>query len=108
MARPDTIISWCALGAQVVAGFFIAAAMGLAPPEKGAILILSLKGETPGQIARWAVAHQARLIGVGPLPYSLVVEGSRAALGEVAWQRRGLLFTGAFAGCGQGGRYEPG
>lgn len=81
----------------------VTAVLVLAPPAQGAMLIVSLDRESPGQIARWATAHDARLVGPGPLPHSLVVTGSRAALGKAALAHRGVLFAAVSAGCGRTG-----
>jgi hypothetical protein len=74
------------------------------PPAHGAILILSLKGERPGEIVRWAITHDARLVGPGPWPHSLVVEGSRATLVEASFGQAGLLMAGGATGCSEKGR----
>ena len=88
------------LPAQLLLGCAALAVMMLAPPADGPILIVSLSREAPGDIARWAIAQDVRLLGVGPLPNSMVVVGSRSALFEAAIRHGGLLMTGAFAGCG--------
>lgn len=74
--------------------------VSLMPPRAGAILILSMDGQSRGEIARWAIAHHARLVGPGPLPHSLVVQGERADLFEASLNQGALLLAGTAAGCG--------
>jgi hypothetical protein len=71
-----------------------------APPARGAILILSFGNEGAKDIAGWALGDDVRLLGLGPVPNSLVVMGPRAALRDAAFRHRGLLLSGAFTGCG--------
>jgi len=85
---------------QLLLGCVALVVMTLAPPANGTILIVSLSRETTGDIARWAVERDARLLGLGPFPNSLVVVGSRSALFDGAVRHGGLLMTGALAGCG--------
>lgn len=75
--------------------------VSLMPPRAGAILIVSMTGQSEGEIARWAIAHQARLIGPGPFAHSLVVEGERAALFGASIGERAILLPGTEAGCGE-------
>ncbi len=91
--------SHTALIAQLFLGCFALLLMTLAPPANGAILIISLNRETSGDIARWAIEQDARLLELGPFPNSLVVVGSRTALLAAAVRHGGLMMTGAFAGC---------
>jgi len=87
--------------AQLVLACAAILIVSFAPPSRGAILILSLKGERPGEIARWAITHDAKLVGAGPVPHSLVVEGSRATLVAASFHHAGLLLTATGAGCGK-------
>lgn len=83
-----------------IAGLVLAVVV-LAPPARGSILIVSLRGEGPGEIARWASAGDVRLIGAGPAGNMLVVQGSRAALWEASLRHGSLLISGVAAGCGK-------
>ena len=78
------------------------AVVTLMPPRQGAILIVSMSGQNEGQIARWAIDHQARLLGPGPWKHSLIVVGERAALLGASVDEGALLLPGA-AGCGKEG-----
>jgi len=89
--------------AQLVLACAAILIISFAPPSRGAILILSLKCERSGEIARWAITHNARLVGAGPVPHSLVVEGSRAMLVAASFRHAGLLMSGSVAGCGEKG-----
>jgi hypothetical protein len=86
---------------QLVLAATVLLTVVLAPPARGAILIVSFGNEDAGAIARWAIGHGAKPLGAGPVPNSLVVEGSRAALGWAAIERGSVLLTGIFAGCGR-------
>ena len=93
-------MSWGLISIQFFMAVAVMLTMVFAPPARGAILIVSLRQEDSGQIARRAIERDARLLGAGPVPNSLVVVGSRAALSRAAWQHRGLLLTGTFTACG--------
>jgi len=84
---------------QLLIAALVLLVIALAPPAQGAILLVSLRGETAGEIARWAVANDARLLQRGPWPNSLVVIGSRAALLSAAVEHRGLMISGLAVGC---------
>lgn len=76
------------------------AVIAFAPPAKGAILIVSLSGQSASEMAQWAMDGRARLVGAGPLPHSLVVSGERAELGMLALRQRAVLLASVSAGCG--------
>jgi hypothetical protein len=75
--------------------------VALMPPRTGAILIVSMNGQSENEIARWAIAHDARLISRGPFAHSLVVSGDRAALFDASLGERAVLLSGPAAGCGE-------
>jgi len=87
--------------AQGFIAILVVAIVLLAPPARGAILIVSLDGDDAGGIARWAVEGDVRLVGAGPMAQSLVVYGSREALLGTALRHGGVLLTGAFTACGR-------
>lgn len=72
----------------------------MAPPARGAILIVSLEDNDAGTIASWALGGDVRLLGPGPVPNSLIVTGPRAALRDAAFEHHSLLLRGAYRGCG--------
>lgn len=74
--------------------------VSLMPPRAGAILIISLNGQSRGEIARWAISHDARLVGPGPFAHSLVVIGQRGALLGAALDEQAMLLPGSAVGCG--------
>ena len=98
-------MSWGLISFQFFIAVIAMLIMVFAPSRYGPILIVSLRQEDAGRIARWAIEHEARLLGVGPIPNSLVVVGSRSSLSGAAWRHGGLLLTGAFTGCGRSFRY---
>ncbi|MGN6375176.1 MAG: hypothetical protein ACTHMG_06440 [Sphingomonas sp.] len=63
-------------------------------------MLVSLDGTGQDAVATWREGD-ARLLGAGPLPHSLVVIGSRDRLARVAWHHHSFITAGAFAGCGE-------
>lgn len=86
---------------QLLICAIVLALVASVPPAKGAILIVSLNGQSPGEIARWAIDGRARLVSAGPVPHSLIVSGERTKLGTLALRHRALLLTGTLPGCGE-------
>lgn len=84
----------CGLAAALIA------LVALIPPANGAIMLVSLDGTGRDAVSTWQDAD-ARLLGAGPLPHSLIVLGSRARLSSAAWRHRSFIITGLFAGCGK-------
>lgn len=72
----------------------------LAPPSKGAMLIISLDDQGVETIASWALSDDVYLLGAGPVPNSLLVSGSRASLGEAAFRHGSLLLRWSLKACG--------
>ena len=70
----------------------------LAPPAKGAILIVTAHSP-PGKILAWALPTGARLLGAGPFPGSIKVFGDRAALVRPALAHGALLLEAQRSGC---------
>ncbi len=108
MWDPVIVRSSALLFGQAAVACAVFALVTLAPPARGDILILSLSGERPGEIARWAIAHDAKLIGAGPVPHSLIVRGARGSLFTAALDHTGLLLTGSLAGCGEKADHDKG
>jgi hypothetical protein len=97
-----------ALGIQMLVAGLTILILFAAPPARGPMLIVSLSGQDAGAIARWAVRHEARLLGAGPWPHSLMVVGARSALFGEALAQGGLLIRGTAAGCGEAGNDDRG
>jgi hypothetical protein len=82
----------------IALGLFVLIAV--APPARGALLLLPLNGRSQADLATLALAHGASLLRRGPLAHSLIVYGDRDRL---AWPlvRMGVLtLNGGAAGCG--------
>ena len=75
-----------------------AAALPLLPPASGPMLIVPIIPGAPGAV-NLAVNHDARLLGLGPLPGSLVVDGSRRRLMTAALSSGFLLMAGTSPAC---------
>ena len=69
-------------------------AIALAPPARGAMLLVPLTGQARADLPGLAIGRGALLLGQGPLSGSLVVRGDRARLGATLL-RRGILSVAA-------------
>lgn len=87
------------LAVQCAIGLTGLSALTLAPPAEGKMLVVSLGGESPGQIAGWAAASGMRIVGTGPMG-SLVVEGRSADLAARALRHGSILIAGPALECG--------
>jgi hypothetical protein len=90
----------CAVLVQTAIALGLFIALAIAPPERGALLILPLEGQSQAELAALAVGHGASLLRRGPIGSSLIVFGDRSRL---AWSlaRVGVLtLNGGAAGCG--------
>ena len=81
--------------ALVLASFLLIA---LVPPPTGRMLLVPL-GPAPVPLAAGAVAAGAAILGRGPLPGSLVVQGDRAALVGPALSSHAILVRAGSGGC---------
>ena len=95
------ITSRSALSLQGAVLFASVALATLVPPAEGEALLVPLGAGAAARIAPLALAHGSRLVARGPLPGSLVVEGSRARL-WITLLRAGIVMTAAPpVGCGE-------
>jgi len=88
-------LSWqigLALGALAILAFM--------PPPSGRLLLVPVGGASQADILGIAIAADARLVGTGPLPESLVVEGTREALLSPLLEAGVILLAAPAAGCG--------
>lgn len=70
------------------------------PPAQGQILLVPLLSSGRGELIRFAIDHDARLVARGPLPGSMIVEGQRAALGKAIFTHGWLPLASRAKGCG--------
>jgi hypothetical protein len=73
----------------------------LAPPVRGEMLLIPLTGKASAELPAIAIRGETRLIGVGPLPGSLVVDGRRADLAHL-FLNATLVLAATPAGCRPG------
>lgn len=73
--------------------------LAMVPPAQGRMLVIPLLPVSQETSAAWTVAAQARLIGAGPLPGALIVDGPRHALLPAALRHGALLINTNFVGC---------
>lgn len=72
----------------------------LAPPARGALLIVPVAGSGVGALNA-AIGAGGRLIGKGTVPGSLIVEGRRDAMMTAVLRAGGLIVAARPALCGQ-------
>jgi hypothetical protein len=82
------------IGAQAAAMLAVLA-LAAVPPASGPMLVVPLGGS-----ATAALIGGARLVGQGPLPGSLVVDGERATLLPHLWRHGALALAAPSFGCG--------
>lgn len=86
------------LAAQFALVAALLIAIMLAPPARGALWLIPLTPMAAHRIVAM-IGPETPLIGTGPLPGSLIVQGDRAALSNhLAW-RGVLLIAAPPAGC---------
>lgn len=87
---------------QLLAAGVALSAIALSPPAEGQMLLVPLAGQSIDSTAVWATGTGARIVGRGPLPGSLAVEGSLAALTILALRHVTLIVAAPPAACGAG------
>lgn len=76
------------------------AALALAPPAHGEMLLIPLAPRAGDGLAALVVARGGRLAGGGPIAGSLVVDADRDRLAADLWRRGVVAVAGAAARCG--------
>jgi hypothetical protein len=98
-ASPPATRSSHLIAIQALLGLGTLAVVVLMPPARGAMMIVPF--DAGGRDAMLTLAAtDARLLGPGPLPHSLIVEGDRGPVARAAWRHDSLVVAGTFAGCG--------
>ncbi|AQR73547.1 hypothetical protein [Sphingomonas sp. LM7] len=77
-------------------------AIAFAPPAEGELLLVPLAGQNADSATVWATALGARIVGRGPLPGSLTVQGKTATLAAAALRHATLIVAAPPAACGAG------
>jgi hypothetical protein len=72
--------SWSPLTVQFLLALFSFAAFALAPPARGAMLLVPLTPEARARLPMLAIEHGALLLKQGPIRGSLMVRGDRDLL----------------------------
>lgn len=88
------------ISAQVAGILLGLGALAFSPPAEGAIFLLPVGAQAQAATLPAALAGDARLIGPGPLPHSLIVYGDRARLAAAARDRSIFILAAPFAACG--------
>lgn len=94
MARPFPLLTL-----QIALALGASGAAVAAPPAEGEILILSVTGQSAGEIAGWALDGQTRLLGRGPLATSLVIRGEGGRIAAIARAHGAVAVRGSAAMC---------
>ncbi|MDO6415650.1 hypothetical protein Q4F19_14765 [Sphingomonas sp. BIUV-7] len=90
-----------ALLIQLLAIVSIVGVTAAAPPASGRMMLVPLSAEAAHGMVAMAIDRGASLVGSGPLPGSLVVDGDRAALLGALVRHGVALLAAPAAGCGQ-------
>lgn len=85
---------------QLLAAGAALTAIAFAPPAEGQLLLVPLAGQGADVLTVWATNSDARIVGRGPLPGSLVVQGRAAALAGAALRNATLILAAPPAACG--------
>lgn len=80
------------------------AALTLAPPAEGVMLVAPLLPGAPASTLDWVLPTGAGLVAPGPYAGSVVVYGTRSALIASAIKHGTLLLTFRISGCGPDSR----
>ncbi|NIJ20742.1 hypothetical protein FHS95_002434 [Sphingomonas naasensis] len=88
------------LPVQLLAAAVALGAIDFAPPAEGQMLLMPLAGQGADSLAVWATVAGARIVGPGPLPGSLVVQGSAGTLAGAALRHATLIVAAPPAACG--------
>ncbi|MDP5281258.1 hypothetical protein Q9Q95_20200 [Sphingomonas sp. DG1-23] len=89
-----------ALSLQLAAAGVALAAVALAPPAEGEMLLVPLAGQSADSAAVWATRAGARIVGRGPLPGSLAVRGRTPSLIGAAMRHATLIIAAPPTACG--------
>ena len=89
-----------ALLLQFAAASIALAAVALAPPTEGEVLLIPLTGQSADSTAVWATGAGARIVGRGPLPGSLAVQGRTRSLIGMAVRHATLIVSAPPTVCG--------
>jgi len=87
---------------QLLAAGIALSAIAFAPPAQGELLLVPLAGQSADSVTVWATRAGVRIVGRGPLPGSLAVEGRTATLIGVALRHATLITAAPPAACGAG------
>lgn len=73
----------------------------VAPPANGVMMLVPVTAST-GSALNMAMDHDARFLGAGPIPGSLIVEGRRDALWPAMLASGTMLLAARADWCGKG------
>lgn len=88
-------------GAQILIVVLALAAVPLAPPATGRMLVVPVAGGDEAAAVRAAREAGALILGSGPLPRSTIVEGARGPVLAAAWHAGAIAIAAPSGGCGE-------
>ena len=91
---------WALAGLQVALTAGVLGTLSVAPPPRGAMLLVSLTGMPPGEILQLTMPVGAVPISAGPVANSMVVRGERGAVLAAAMPAGILVLDAADSICG--------
>ena len=96
---PSLGIALAALQGMLTASVLVT--LSVAPPPRGAMLLVSITGMPPGEILRRTMPVGAVPLSAGPVASSMVVRGERGAIMAAALPAGILVFDAADSICGE-------
>ena len=91
---------WALAGLQTLLTVGVLATVSVAPPPRGAMLLVSVTGMAPGEMLARTMPAGAVVLGQGPVAGSLVVRGERGAIVSAALGSGILVLAARETGCG--------
>ncbi|MFL9841544.1 hypothetical protein ABS767_11265 [Sphingomonas sp. ST-64] len=69
------------------------------PPERGAMMIVALRPASQAEMIGWAARADAGLLGLGPVPGTLIVAGRRDAILRETLRHGAVVLATSPQGC---------
>jgi hypothetical protein len=91
---------WLLAGLQMALTAGVLATLSVAPPPRGAMLLVSLTGMPPGEILQRTMPVGAEPLRAGPVASSMVVRGERGSIVAAAMPAGILVLDAPVSICG--------
>ena len=93
-------LGWALAGLQVLLAVGVLGTLSVAPPPRGAMLLVSLTGMPPGEILQRTMPVGAVPLGAGPVASSIMVRGERGEIVAAAMPAGILVLDAPDSVCG--------